>query len=220
MTEGRFHLTRFHNTWCPGQCHKKLQHFHNLKRLGSLSSLSSSSSSCITCLFILGYSGKTSNLISSSVSLSALLSFTIPGLPFCYSNSPSSKTLAHNMSCLYPYFLLIVVKMSGTLICSLIHNALFLPLNIIRRNIHSIPLWLLWSFHSRTFIYDPYVRIGTMPWFNTFLFSDSGRWLFITFKTKSILSHSYNKGKNMTLTHWRTTLPRWGLIFWWSVEPN
>ena len=83
----------------------------------------------INCLSIPGYSNQASYLISPSSSLSALPSFTIPWLPFCYSNSSSIISSSHNVSCSCPFFLLIVLKMFPTLVCSLIHDALFLSLH-------------------------------------------------------------------------------------------
>ena len=48
-------------------------------------------------------------------------------------------------------FLLIVLKISSTLVCSLIHDAFFLALHVMPSIILSIPLWALWSFRSRPF---------------------------------------------------------------------
>ena len=82
----------------------------------------------VRCLSVPGYSSKKIFFISPSSSLSAQLSFTIPGLPFCYSNSPSLSLItcpAH-----VQFFLLIVLKMSSTLVCSLIHDALLLSLQV------------------------------------------------------------------------------------------
>ena len=47
---------------------------------------------------------------------------------------------------------LIVLKISSTLIFSLIHDALFLLLHVMPRIILSIPFWEVWSFRSRVFV--------------------------------------------------------------------
>ena len=82
------------------------------------------------------------------------------------------------------FYLLIVIKICSSLVCSLIHDALFLSLHIIRNIIFVIHLWALRSFHSSAFVRlqvsDPYVWTDKMHWLYIFLFSDSGRLLFIT----------------------------------------
>ena len=82
----------------------------------------------IGCQSIPGYSRKTFYLIFPSSSLSAMLLFSIPRLPFSYSNIPSFIFSVHNMSCPCPLFFLTVTKMPSTLVCSLIHDVLFLSL--------------------------------------------------------------------------------------------
>ena len=67
------------------------------------------------------------------------LYFIIPGLPFCYFNTSFIIPLSHNLSCSCPLFSFIVVKMCSTLVCSLIHDALFLSLRVMPNIILSIP---------------------------------------------------------------------------------
>ena len=82
------------------------------------------------------------------------------------------------------FFLLIMVKMSSTLVYSLIHDVFLLSLHIMPNTIIFILLWALWGFYSRPFvrlqISDPYVTTGKMYWLYTFLLSDSGRNFFIS----------------------------------------
>ena len=112
---------------------------------------SSLSISCYIC--------KTYYLISPSNSLS---SFTIPELPFCYSNSPSIISLFHNVSCLSTFLFQLYSR------CLQLWSAPFLSLHVMPSIMLSIPLWVLWRFCSRSFVKlqvsDPYVRTGRMHW--------------------------------------------------------
>ena len=115
-----------------GQGSRHHQHHHQplLSLLQDKGFLQSSLLIAISCLSISAYNNKTSYLISPSSSLFALPYFTIPGLSFYYSDCPSISCLLRAKSCPCPLFLLIVVKMFATLVCSLIHDALFLDTSL------------------------------------------------------------------------------------------
>ena len=86
-----------------------------------------------------GYSSKTSYHISPSSSLSVLLSFTIPGLPFCYSvHLLSVRRMTWSVHVFF--FILIDVKMSSTLGCSLIHDV---PSLHVYQTFSPFPFWYL-----------------------------------------------------------------------------
>ena len=93
-------------------------------------------------LSISGYSNKTSNLISPSRSLCTLPSFIIPELTFCNSNSLS----VCRMTCPVNIHFFIVLNMSSTLVCSLIHYTLLLSFHVMLNIIILISFGALWSF--------------------------------------------------------------------------
>ena len=113
----------------------------------------------ISCPSVPGYFNKTSYFISPSSSLLALPYFTIQGLSIYYFNSQSIICSTYYMPFPWPSVLLIVIMMSSTLVCSLIHDALFLSLH------SSLGTW---SFCSRAFVRlqvsCQYVKTGRMHW--------------------------------------------------------
>ena len=100
----------------------------------------------IGCLSIPDYSNNIFYLISPSNSLSVLPSFIIPGLIFCYSNSPSIICSSHDVHCHCPFFSYNFVQDVFNFSRSLIHDVPFLSLHVMPNIIFSIPLWALWSF--------------------------------------------------------------------------
>ena len=92
----------------------------------------------------------------------------------------------HNVSCPCPLiFLLIVINISLTLVCSLLYDFLLLSLHVMPNNIsfHSPLGTLKFSFqYFRTSLQvsNPYVTTDKMHWSYYILFIDRGKLLFIT----------------------------------------
>ena len=119
------------------------------------------------CLSIQGSFNKTSNLIFPSSSLSALLSFTILGLPFCYSNSPSIITSSHEVSCPCPLFSFVKNVFNFNLLLNPWCSFTTSPCYAKHYSLNSTLATLKFSFH---------VRISRMHWLYIFLFSDNGNY--------------------------------------------
>ena len=125
--------------------YKDNSHHHHHHHHQPLSPLQASpnllNSSFISCLCVSGYSNKT--YISSLHLVHSLPCLLLPFLN-CHFVTPTVHLLSLGfITCpaYVHYFLLIVVKLSSTLVCSLIHDALFLSLCVTLNIFISIPLW-------------------------------------------------------------------------------
>ncbi len=111
-------------------------------------------------------------LVPSNALISSLhVTLCLPRFPLPFLGCHSVTLVVHLLSRLrmvcpaHVHFLfLIVIRISSTFVCSLIHDARFLSLHVIPSILLSIPLCALLSFLSNSLVRrqvsDPYVRTG------------------------------------------------------------